>query len=83
MDFYEAQSQDPSTQKKTFKEFTEITVEMIDDKYFLIAEEEDVFILNDGSTYSRKLNKQEIDDLDMNIVWNSKVRQRTRTVFIA
>ena len=58
---------------KPMKEFKEVTVERIKDKMYLIAGEREVFILNDGTSYSRKLSTEELEELGIHIMWTSKV----------
>ena len=58
---------------KPTKEFSEVSVEVISEKLFLITGEDQVFILNDGTSYSRQLSLPEIKELEIHILWNQKV----------
>ena len=55
------------------REYKEITVEKIDGSFYLICGLNDVFILNDGGSYSRRLDSEEIANLPLQIIWNCKV----------
>ena len=55
---------------KPFIELQQNSVYKSGDKLFFVCSEKDVFILNDGSDYSRQLTDEEIEALNFKIVWN-------------
>ena len=61
-------------------EVTEIDIHKIEDNYYFVSSENDIFILNQPNEYSRKLTNDEINNLPVKVVW---VRNVPGKIFVS
>ena len=54
---------------KEMMQISEMDVYKIGSMYYLICSPSDIFILNDDDNYSRKLTIEEIEDLEVRLIW--------------
>ena len=67
--FEDTRREEDATDNKICLEVAEMDVYKVKDRFYFIASDKDIFLLNEDDKYSTKLSDTEIEELDFSVMW--------------